>query len=386
MLSYHVLVDSITDTELDQLLTHLKEYKPPYINIMGGSKFQQAQALVEWLYWEIPETTVILRRWPDDGLIKKYNYDMDLWYNEVIKPHEQWLKKYQPIWLLDNESVEDDLRPYAKASAEAMDIMGAKGLRLAVGRFAAGNPKEHQYAELDEMWKVLKRWGFHIWSPNEYFDKPEIGFGSGSIARFLHGLNRCKDKFSFVPEIVIGEFGLANNYNPFSSWRETSLTEEEYANLCLAYDRMWYQPYGITACIFSVGKWKSFHVSQIFFLVVGQNKPDKPETPEQPEPPEPQGCFDLIVRNPISQGVNMLSAFLNVVKEILTNRTFAVPLISGALMLLVSNGVITVNDAEIWTERIFQIMLILMGMNGAFDIANVAKGNTYNANTRSWES
>ncbi len=81
----------------------------------------------------------------------------------------------------------------------------------------------------------------------------------------------------------------------------------------------------------------------------------------------------------------MLSTIWDALKSILTNRTFAVPIISSILMLLVSNDVISVNNADLWTERIFQIMLILMGMNGSFDLLNVAKGNTWDVISKSWK-
>lgn len=290
MLSYHVIIDTITDTELDHLLTHLKTYKPPYINIVGGSRFEQAQNVVERFYYELPEIEVILRHWPDDGLIKKYNYNMEKWYNEVILPHEVWLKQYQPIWLLDNESTEHNLTRYAKASADAMDLMGNAGLRLAVGRFATGNPKEHQYSELDAMWLGLKKWNMaHVWSPNEYFDKPNSVSGAGSIARYELGLARCKE-LGFEPEIVIGEFGLAVNYDPQKGYDKIGLDQTQYAEICLEYDEKWYQPKDITACVFSVGDWHGFGVQKDFFLMLENNKPEIPPIP----PEEPVGCFEIV--------------------------------------------------------------------------------------------
>ncbi len=293
MLSYHVITDTITNTELDQLLIHLKEYRPPYINIMGGASFEQAQQLVEKLYYELPEIDVILRQWPDDGLIKKFNYNMESWYDKIIKPYEIWLKQYQPIWLLDNESTEDDLTDYAHASKRAMNLMGNAGLRLAVGRFATGNPKEHQYEQLDAMWLGLKKWNrAHIWSPNEYFDMPTTVSGSGSIARFELGLARCKE-LGFTPEIVIGEFGLAADYNPHLGFKGIGLDETKYAKLCLAYDKQWYHPKGITVCVFSVGKWHGFEVSSDFFSTVQNDKPAT--TPPLPiEEKKPKGCFEII--------------------------------------------------------------------------------------------
>src|SRR5690606_26604589 len=205
-ISYHILVEDISEYELNLIIMHIQRIKPDYITVKGGERFDRAMWFVEQLYNRLPDTKVILRKWPDDGILKRFNYDTEKWYNAIIKPLENWLLKYKPIWLVDNESTSNDLRDYTKCSAEIIELMGQKGLGVAVGRFAAGNPKEDQYSQLDTMWLALKKyWHLSIWSPNEYFEKPNNTGGSGSIFRYYNGWKRCKEKYNFIPKTVIGE-------------------------------------------------------------------------------------------------------------------------------------------------------------------------------------
>ena len=276
-ISYHVLIDDLDQKHIDELFEHLRRLQPDYINIKGGERFEKAMQFVERASYEISHTKCILRRWPDDGILKRYNYNTDIWFREIISPIEEWLKIYKPIWLLDNESMEDNLTQYANASATIMDIMGIKKLPVAVGRFSAGNPKERQYAQLDPIWAALKKWyGLHIWSPNEYFEKSNTYSGIGSIFRYHLGWQRCKDKFNFIPETVIGEFGLAYNYLSNEGFRKIGLDETQYYNLCFTYFWKYYAPYNVTPCLFSVGNWNGFDVSKTFYDLNKTNEVNVP--------------------------------------------------------------------------------------------------------------
>lgn len=271
MISYHVLVDNVNNQQLAELNSHLIELQPEYINIMGGSRFEQALQYTEVVSNLCPDTRIILRHWPDDGILKRYNYGIDMWYADTIKPYQWWIDKQvnkygNLIWLLDNESIEDDLTQYSIASTQAMHRCAEIGLGLAVGRFSAGNPADNQYSQLDEMWETLKFYnGLHIFSPNEYFNKPLPGYGVGSVGRYKLAWNRCIEKYNFTPETVIGEFGLAVNYDPYTGWRNTNLSEIDYAKLCLEYDDIYYSQDDITACVFSVGSWNGFDVTKSFY-------------------------------------------------------------------------------------------------------------------------
>ena len=156
-ISYHVLIDDLDQKHIDELFEHLRRLQPNYINIKGGERFEKAMQFVERASYEIPSTKCIIRKWPDDGILKRYNYNVDQWWYDIIRPLEGWLLKYKPIWLVDNESMEDNLTDYSNAQAQVMDLMGNKGLPVAVGRFSAGNPRENQYSQLDSMWQGLKK-------------------------------------------------------------------------------------------------------------------------------------------------------------------------------------------------------------------------------------
>lgn len=264
-LSYHIIVDKMSKNDIDQIVTHLVNLNLDYVNVKGGERFDLAMYFVEQMYSKCPQTKVILRRWPDDGILKRYNYDSQKWFDTIINPLLDWLLKYKPIWLVDNESLEADLRPYAKCSAEIIEMMGKLKLGVGVGRFAAGNPKENQYGQLDQMWLALKKyWHLSIWTPNEYFEKANKTSGNGSVFRYHLAWQHCKNTFNFIPKTVIGEFGLAVNYLSDKGYKTLGLDERSYYDLCQHYFRIFYAPCDVTVCLFSIGNWNGFEVSEAF--------------------------------------------------------------------------------------------------------------------------
>lgn len=455
-ISYHILVDDISEYELNLIIMHLQKIKPDYLTVKGGERFDRAMWFVEQLYNRLPDTKVILRKWPDDGILKRYNYDVQKWFNDTIKPYQEWIKKHRVIWLLDNESAAQDLTPYAKATAEAMEMCGKIGIGLAVGRFAAGNPKEHQYTELDPMWSGLKKWwNLHIWSPNEYFEKPDNTGGSGSIFRYYNGWQRCKQKYNFIPKTVIGEFGLAVNYLSDKGFRSLNLDERKYFEICNRYFRVYYAPYNVPVCLFSIGKWNGFEVGDSFF-VQNENNPvevamiEKPYLGEIQETPSYAVAIDNGIRvrdkavtgkvighvykhdtlkvlddasligktntwikvefgnqigytaswyyvrsncpnnnlkiQQVEENMNsVLSAILEIVRSVVTSRTLMIPLIGAIVTLIINVNPDLGLDPAVWSERIFAIILLLLGANEATKITHAAKGKTYNKQTKEWE-
>lgn len=455
-ISYHILVDDISEYELNLIIMHLQRIKPDYITVKGGERFDRAMWFVEQLYNRLPDTKVILRKWPDDGILKRYNYDVQKWFNETIKPYQEWIKKHRVIWLLDNESAAQDLTPYANATAQAMEMCGKIGIGLAVGRFAAGNPKEHQYTELDPMWSGLKKWwNLHIWSPNEYFEKPDTTGGSGSIFRYYNGWQRCKQKYNFIPKTVIGEFGLAVNYLSDKGFRSLNLDERKYFEICNRYFRVYYAPYNVPVCLFSIGKWNGFEVGDTFF-VQNENNPvevamiEKPYLGEIQETPSYAVAIDNGIRvrdkavtgkvighvykhdtlkvlddanligkpntwikvefgnqigytaswyyvrsncpnnnlkiQQVEENMNsVLSAILEIVRSVVTSRTLMIPLIGAIVTLIINANPDLGLDPAVWSERIFAIILLLLGANEATKITHAAKGKTYNKQTKEWE-
>lgn len=455
-ISYHILVDDISEYELNLIIMHLQKIKPDYVTVKGGERFDRAMWFVEQLYNRLPDTKVILRKWPDDGILKRYNYDVQKWFNDTIKPYQEWIKKHRVIWLLDNESAAQDLTPYAKATAEAMEMCGKIGIGLAVGRFAAGNPKEHQYTELDPMWSGLKKWwNLHIWSPNEYFEKPDNTGGSGSIFRYYSGWQRCKQKYNFIPKTVIGEFGLAVNYLSDKGFRSLNLDERKYFEICNRYFRVYYAPYNVPVCLFSIGRWNGFEVGDSFF-VQNENNPvevamiEKPYLGEIQETPSYAVAIDNGIRvrdkavvgkvighvykhdtlkvlddvnligktntwikvefgnqvgytaswyyvrsscannnlkiQQVEENMNsVLSAILEIVRSVITSRTLMIPLIGAIVTLIINANPDLGLDPAVWSERIFAIILLLLGANEATKITHAAKGKTYNKQTKEWE-
>lgn len=383
-IGYHIVIDDISNGDLDKLLLHIMRYKPEYVNVKGGERFDKAMQFVERMSYNAPDTKVILRKWPDDGILARYNYDAYSWFEHEIYPLLNWLKRYKPLWLLDNESMSDDLKPYAQASYTAMELMANHDLNLAVGRFATGNPKEHQYQQLDKMWEGLKKWyDLHIFSPNEYFEKPDKISGSGSIFRYHLAWNRCKEQYNFYPRTVIGEFGLAVGYDPHKGFRKINLDENVYGDLCNFYFSRYYAPYEVPVCMFSVGVWNGFEIGESFRTYL-ENNPvivktiEKPGIFEQTETPKP-------IEDKPSEDNTEMETLLDLLRSIVTNRKYMIPLIGGLIAFLINQFPELGINPEVWTERIFQLILVIVGGDVAFDISNVIKENVWNKKDRKWE-
>lgn len=456
-LSYHILVDDLSEYDLNLLIMHLQRIKPDYITVKGGERFDRAIWFVEQLYTRLSSTKVILRKWPDDGILKRFNYDVQKWFDSTIKPYQEWLKIYtNVIWLLDNESTEPNLTQYANATAQAMDLCGSLGIALAVGRFAAGNPKEHQYTELDPIWKSLKKWWYlHIWSPNEYFEKPDTASGSGSVFRYYNGWKRCKDRFNFIPVTVIGEFGLAVNYLSDKGFKSINLDERKYYELCSRFFRVYYAPYDVPVCLFSIGKWNGFEVNDTFLAqnesnpievavmekayltsieemptyaiaidygirvrdkavtgrVIGYvNKHDTLKVLEYPEDIGVNNRWlkvefgnqigyvaawyfvktycpnDNLAIIQVEENMNpVLSAFLEIVRSIITSRTLMIPLIGALAALIINANPQWGLDPVVVAERIFTIIMLILGLDGVQKVTHAARGKTYSRQRKEWE-
>lgn len=456
-ISYHILVDDISEYDLNLIIMHLQRIKPDYITVKGGERFERAIWFVEQMYSRLPDTKVILRKWPDDGILKRFSYNIPLWYSSTIKPYETWLKKHtNVIWLLDNESTAQDLTQYANATAQAMEMCGKIGIGLAVGRFAAGNPGEHQYAELDPMWSGLKKWWhLHIWSPNEYFEKPNNASGSGSIFRYYNGWKRCKQKFNFIPKTVIGEFGLAVNYLSDKGFRTIGLSERDYFTLCHRFFRVYYAPYNVPINLFSVGRWNGFEVSDDFF-VQNENNPIEVAMMETPYPgniliePSYAVAIDNGIRirdkavtgkvighvfkhdtlkvlddasligktntwikvefgnrvgytaswyyvrsncpndnlkiQQIEENMSpILSALIAIIQFVVTSRTLMIPLLGAIATLIVTAHPEWGLDPVVIAERIFAIIMLILGLDGVQKVTHAAKGKTFNRQSKEWE-
>lgn len=255
MLGLHVLVDQLSATDLASLSARLADHAPlPTITVMGGSRFNQAAAWAGDLVRDYPDTRVILRRWPDDGLY--LNMTPQAWLDSMLRYGQQGL-----TLMPDNESMAPDLRHYAGWMAEAIYRAGEQGIGVAAGRFAVGNPGEHQYLSLAPMWQALNDYQhLSCWSPNEYLDLTPAG-SSGAIGRYKLGWAACLKLDLQPPPVVIGEYGLAAGLDAHAGWLKSGWSWERYLDELWAYHETYYWPWGISPQVFSVGQWHGFELT-----------------------------------------------------------------------------------------------------------------------------
>jgi hypothetical protein len=256
-ITLHVLADRLDNPQIDRLITHVGRVKMPYITITGGARIDTAMKIVERIREASPATRAIFRQGDDDGLWKKKSVEQ--WYDERVAPHRAWLRANNVIFMPDNESLEDDLKPYAHWMAQAIMKCAVDDIKLAVGTFSTGNPRENQYAQLDEMWHALAAYG-GVWMPHEYFGMtPQLS--AGHLNRYMLGWNRCNELGVLTPPVtVIGESGLCKStdgqLDPYTGFRKLDISDADYAhNFVIPTYEAWYKARGVSMCIFSYGDW-----------------------------------------------------------------------------------------------------------------------------------
>lgn len=302
MLSLYIIIENnLPDSALDIAAKWLEINRPPFTTVMSGGQIDRAMEFAERI---LPWTRVIFRVFPNDGILKTYNYDAGAYFGTQVAPYEDWLHAHNIIWHVDNESAESDLAPYAKCSAEIIQIAHERHIAVAVGSFATGNPAESQYAQLDPMWKALAQYRESIWTPHEYHAQTPPLSG-GHINRYMLAWARCHELGITPPITVIGEYGYLHSkdgkLDPEWGFRRDGLTGIKAAEMDISYHHQWYAPDGVTACVYAFcgtnGKWKDLNVNDDGYLskITGYNAslqkpiptPPVPGTPPVPIPTPP---------------------------------------------------------------------------------------------------
>lgn len=285
-LSFHVIFDGISH-DLNPLRVALATLQPRVINIVGGARKTEAFSFAIELQKKYKHMRVIFRAYPDDGLhaIDKYKlkWHTDAFGNLIVDDYsgcQRWVDDHQNYLLAgltvltDNESVNDNMHVYAAWQAKIMDLCGAKGWRVAVGRFAVGNPRETDYARMGAMWKALAKWHpLHTWSPNEYIPQ-DIKDAGGMVGRYLLGIEAAKamNPPAWPFDVSIGEYGVvyrkpdggldadAGYSDPRIGWSGSKAFNYLYNQWV-----KWYKPHGVDVAVYCWGgdgtsKWDRFRV------------------------------------------------------------------------------------------------------------------------------
>lgn len=270
---YIIVESDLSNHSLDRAITHTEKTQPRDVLVMSGGQYDRAMQTCERIRMVAPLTRITYRKYPNDGAIALFGHNGASIYAAHVKSLVPWLKQYRIAFHLDNESVRDDMRPYAKATADAIRLADEDGVALAVASFATGNPAERHYAQMDELWRALAKTALSFWAPHEYIDTTPQASG-GHVYRFKEGWNRCKELGIRPPRTCIQEYGLLVKHDPEAGWRRTSMSGKTYADELVSYYQSWYKPDGVSVCVYAYcgmgrnSKWRDCSVDDDSFLKV----------------------------------------------------------------------------------------------------------------------
>lgn len=294
---YHVYLDAPDLAGSDSMLinsfiAHIKKTMPLWINISGGSRWEQAMQLCERVRSECGYNIGIILRdighdgQPDDGIWRRMTPKE--WYALRVVPIKSWLKKFDVVLMTDNESLEDDMTAYSQWHADLMPMAYADMVRLAFGRTSDGNPPETQFLRkagsnntppMLPMFREAAKYpvGWFIYSPNNYFGQtPEMN--NSRIDTYQRAWRMCQRENVRIPVTVLGEFGVLQTTkvneglypDPERGFIALGWSEARYVNYSVEQATPWVFGFGVAACFFCVGLWKggTLSIGQGFFSEV----------------------------------------------------------------------------------------------------------------------
>lgn len=289
MLSIHLITDSCPPTLIDRALLFIGRTHPSHVVIGGGAAFDVTMQTVERARAISPSTRVILRKLEDTGVWTRLNPDQ--WFADRVAPIVAWCQQNRVIWLLDNESSgnDDTMRRYADWNVAVTTKLHAVGLNAAVCAFATGNIGESQYALLKPVYDAMK--DGDVWASHEYQNAPGKS-SAGHVFRY----NLAWQAAGRALPTVITEAGIAVDYNPGHGFHTLGMSAADYVKYMAGFDKDWYQPHGVTICLFATGgySWPTFQIGDDVF-----NELEKPPIAPPPAPaptpippPTPPAEFD----------------------------------------------------------------------------------------------
>lgn len=333
-IGYHILTDGLDTNATDNLVAHLIDIQPSWVNISGGSRFTQAMQLVERLRRDAPAINIILRQVIANG-IKDNGVSSVLtpeqFFNVWIAPIKSWYKEFKPYCMTDNEGFYggEKMKVYSDWMAKEIVIGYPDGIQFAVGRTPAGIPQISDYQYLDSMFRALESYG-GVWSPNEYFGQtPQLS--NNLPGRFHYGIDYCLSKGIKKPTIVIGEYAAAQAHlgqvgeiilDPYKGFQTLGWSQEKLFDEAMAYYEPWIQPHNVAVCVFGVGvinEFQTFAVDTPFYRKSKAYKDagkgvitTSPVYNPPPDPNQPENFADfsdsrwtLAIIKPLKQGTRI---------------------------------------------------------------------------------
>lgn len=241
-------VDSVyTEAEINKHFGLLNDCKPACITILGGSQYKEALDFAKRAKQAFPEMRVIFRHYRDGG--------DDGMHTRVTA--REWWDKIGSLYigtgltiLSDNESMRDDLTPYAAWQSEVMELAGQNGVGIAFGRFSTHNPPLAKIQHLDRMLITAFKFGkLHTYSPNLYWSLENTdGF------KYPRAVMDYAHKIGVTIDVTIGEFALLRDIrDAHHGWRSCNVSGKAYAYDMVIKSKV-HLP-GIPVCAYSIGQW-----------------------------------------------------------------------------------------------------------------------------------
>lgn len=249
MISIHFVVDNCPPDQLERGLTYLKRTKQRSVDIAAGAQLDRGMWFVEQVRSEVPGITIIWRNLdPEDTGIHTKMTAPEL-YKRKVQPHLAWFQKHQVVFMPDNESSgnDDQIRRYVQWEVDLAKLLHKDNLRGAFCRFSTGNIVESQYTLLRPIFNTMLP-GDYI-SPNEYSAQPGYPKGSGGNLQRYENMWVAAGKR--LPTII-GEAGVAMNYDPGKGYIDAGMSDEAYAQQMLD-EEVWYENGAIDRHIYLVG-------------------------------------------------------------------------------------------------------------------------------------
>jgi hypothetical protein len=275
--SLHLILDNLPPERLERALLFIQRTKPAYVNIAGGAQYDRAMQAVERVRAISPATIPMLRKLEDTG--RHTRETAQEFYNGCIAPIKTWLQKNKVVYVCDNESSASP--EYAKWTVDAMRLTKPDGILLAVDRSSTGTHELAGYQAMKPVYDELRTIA-GIYSPNAYFTRP--GGDNGGH------LNRHKDAWKVAGwnmPTVIGEFGMAVDFNPGKGYRSIGMNGRDYANLIIKHYEDWYKKDGVTVCLYCMGGfgWESFQLGDDVLETLEAYAAKQPPIVVTPPPP-----------------------------------------------------------------------------------------------------
>lgn len=253
-ISLHIVVDNCPQDRLDRALLYLQRVKPPTVDIAAGAELLKGMQFAERVRRDVPGIKVFWRNLEieDTGIHTKMTAAAV--YQKKVVPHLAWFKRNEIVFMPDNESSGDDnaIKRYVQWQVEMAVLLHTDNLRGAFCRFSSGTIDDggkgsNQYPLLKPIFSAMIPGDYT--SPNEYSPSPGYKPGGGG---HLERYKLMWKAAGYELPTVIGEAGVAMNYDPGKGYIDAGMSDEACARQLLD-EEIWYGNGKIDRHVYLIG-------------------------------------------------------------------------------------------------------------------------------------